>query len=115
MNIVNAQTVKVVNMPNKYELRCKRIPRKYLDKAGYIYGIEWARVAGKTLNVSYLEYCSSVCSEENIRAVRAVGYVFAIHLEPWIEDLEYLTKETAKIAKYTELWVVYSNYKRRVW
>ena len=101
-------------MPDKYELRCKRIPRKRLDKNGSVYGITWdMRVVNRTFDVMDMRYTSLEHTEENIKAVYIIDRIVAV--KPSEGCSASIRKEIATLAKYTELWAIYPNYKRRVW
>jgi hypothetical protein len=110
--------VEVANMPSKmpikYELRCKEIPKKYLDREGCVYGIYWVNKANRTFDVLYIKYLQGMeHTEDNIQVVVIAGYIVAV--KPTQECPADIRKEMAILAKYTELWAVYPNYKRRVW
>lgn len=101
-------------MPIKYELRCKKIPRKYLDREGHVYGICWKNVAGKTLNVTRINSIGDkIYTVFATVAIPCFSYIFAVR--PRNLCPEGVRKEIAILAKYTELWAIYPNYKRRVW
>lgn len=107
-------TAKAHRLPDRYELRCKKIPRKYLDREGCVYGICWKNVAGKTLNVTRINYIGDeICTVFATIDIPYFSYIFAIR--PKYPCPEGVRKEIETLAKYTELLAVYPGYKRRVW
>lgn len=101
--------------PLKYELKCNRIPRQYLDKDYCVYGIYWVNKASRTFDVLYIKYLQGMeHTEDNIQAIVIEGYIVAVKPAE-LSCPDNIRLEIATLAKYTELWAIYPNYKRRVW